>query len=413
MPIREILQSDTYENNSSKIEALKRELDKHTTLCLSFLEENESFYLSCALKENKTIVELSLSYSKLGYSAAQALASALQTHVSLTKLSLSGSYNVGPTEVQAIARALQSNVTLTDLNLFCNGAGLSGTIALARALTINKTLTHLNLSSNKIDASTAVALVETLAHSSLKSLDISSNEIGPVGIAGIAKALENNKALTYLDLSSTNAQSDGVKALAKTLTVNKTLTHLDLSFNQIADASSVQALAKALEINSSLTNLSLKKTGIDSRGGIALAQSLKVNSSLRHLMLDSNKTGVDVCLFLEGALKTNKSLLVFSINFYTPENQVQNEEEETIIRLTEDNIIRYLNRNAEIAKERERRLELEIREAIPKLLLFHFHPNISAIVQAYYTTPLIQESVLPSTVNSEDEQESCKKLKIG
>ncbi|KAF9342284.1 hypothetical protein BGX26_007871, partial [Mortierella sp. AD094] len=93
---------------------------------------------------------------------------------------------IGRKELGILAETLKTNSTLTTLNLGGNSIGPNGAKALSEALKTNSTLTTLNLGGNLIEPNGAKALSEALkTNSTLTTLDLRYNLIGPDG----AKAL--------------------------------------------------------------------------------------------------------------------------------------------------------------------------------------------------------------------------------
>uniref|UniRef100_A0A6U6NZ99 Uncharacterized protein n=1 Tax=Zooxanthella nutricula TaxID=1333877 RepID=A0A6U6NZ99_9DINO len=158
----------------------------------------------------------------------------VRSHFCLVHLGAAG--EAGAT---ALARALETNRTLSRLDLRGSHSGDAGAITLARALEENRTLTELDLTGNDIGDAGALAIARALeANSTLTRLSLwGGNHIGDAGAAAIARALEANGTLTRLSLCGNRIGDVGAAALARALEANRTLKGLDLGENDIGDAS--------------------------------------------------------------------------------------------------------------------------------------------------------------------------------
>ena len=82
------------------------------------------------------------------------------------------------------------------------------------------------------------------------------NDIGDVGVAAIAEALQEHPSLRFLNIEYNNISDEGARALAEALGHNGQLQTLWLFSNDIG-ADGAWALSEALQVNSSLQNLDL------------------------------------------------------------------------------------------------------------------------------------------------------------
>lgn len=109
----------------------------------------------------------------------------------------------------AIADALWSNTTLTRLNLMCNKITNRGARALAKALMHNKTLTHLSLGGNCISDEGAKAIAEALrSNTTLVSLNLAANNICDAGAEAVAESLMSNISLNQVRLIGNSISED-------------------------------------------------------------------------------------------------------------------------------------------------------------------------------------------------------------
>ena len=291
--------------------------------------------LAAALSGNQVLTELNLASNNLSYNLANgnsiqsmngiiAIVNII-THVrTLTKLDVSGNQLFRFSQrcdTYALTNALKATSTLHELNLANNYLGR-------------------NLTDNVDDAK--VLFADGLGtNPTLKSLDISDNEIGrmmppsplpegwtfngylhptwverrycynrthygstcpgakPLGADILAKSLKHNRTLTRLYIrNNLLATREAGHALADALKANSTLKILDVSQNTWTCNSGwpkgdgrgfFEALAIGIAYNETLTCLNIGDNGLLNRqSGKALARALNANSVLKELNLSNN-----------------------------------------------------------------------------------------------------------------------------
>ena len=191
--------------------------------------------------------------------------------------------------VAALASALEKNPPLLSLNLSSNC--IMFILELAYAIYHNKILMSLDLSNNFLSfddqSSFNVLGIALRINETLKSLNISQNDISDTKMHGMVNALYYNKTLQSLDISGNELSHDLTKNLAHALMYNSFLSLLALGSNSIGDEGAMH-LASALELNKTLTSLYLRDNMITNIGAIALAHALKKNTTLTKLDLSMN-----------------------------------------------------------------------------------------------------------------------------
>jgi len=215
------------------------------------------------LAKNSDLEQLDLACNKLGDAAAIALSQALRSNKNLLSLNLSFNL-IASSGVKAIAAALeQDNQSLQNLNLDENKIEEIGANALGEMLQtnqglhclsvisalvvcepflsklpMNKTLQRLNLAQNNLADAGAVQLAQILSsNEGLVHLDISGNAIEDPGAQAIFQALENNKFLQVLIMESNYCRDHGANALATLLRqTNIALQNVNLNWNFITKA---------------------------------------------------------------------------------------------------------------------------------------------------------------------------------
>jgi hypothetical protein len=185
--------------------------------------------------------------------------------------------NITPAGADFLSQSLAfgGNITLHTLNLAYNkGLGNNGLQDLCVGLRGNETLKTLSLRCCALEGAkmgACVALLLSSAQSTLKSIDLSANALGPVGLSIVCRALKRNVRCESLNLAENGIDADfepsagggydifmrSMNHLRLALQWNRTLVRLDLSFNSISEDGAKQLLP-ALGPDSAARNKTLK-----------------------------------------------------------------------------------------------------------------------------------------------------------
>ena len=270
-------------------------------------------YIAEAIKINKTLTELKMGFNDIGDAGAASIAEAIKINTSLAVLELYCNC-IGDDGVICIAEAIKDNETLTVLQLSNNEIGDAGAASIAEAIKVNKTLTSLELYCNDIGHAGVTSIAEAVkTNKALTVLELSSNDIGDAGATSIAETVEVNKTLTVLVLSNCGIGDAGATSIAEAIKDNKTLTVLEMSNNDISDVGAA-SIAKAIEINKALTELGLWKNSFGYVGVTSIAEAIKVNKTLTALELSTNGIGDADATSIAEAIKVNKTLTVLELS---------------------------------------------------------------------------------------------------
>lgn len=129
-------------------------------------------------------------------------------------------------------------------------------------------LTHLSLQQNKITGEGAKLLSPALkVNTSLKSLNLSSCNLGVSGMVSICEALKTNSTLETLSLYRNIFDVDGARALGTALKTNTSLRFLDVGHNRIR-MTGLKSIVEGILANpaSKVSELSIKWNFINDEG---------------------------------------------------------------------------------------------------------------------------------------------------
>jgi len=240
--------------------------------------------------------KIDLSHSRLKPDAADVLGWMMRQSTALQSLDVSGN-PLGVRGAAAVGRALQHAPALRSLRLnatqACSAGGTdpSGLQQLALGVRAHPALTKLSLRENAIGACSGGAshkalraLVAAVAdpRSTVRSLDVSKNPLGPEGAALLAQALAAQPSLTRLDAASCcltgtwGKVRDGVRALAAAVAGSTTLETLDLTDN---------ALGRSSE---AMDQWHLDERNVTACPVVFWVEALRQNASLQALRLGAN-----------------------------------------------------------------------------------------------------------------------------
>lgn len=242
--------------------------------------------LVSTLKVNNSLEVLKLIGTNITTDRAKMLAGALSLNASLKELDLMENENLEPEGVIAIFDSLRNNESLASL-MIETGSDTPSYHAIFSALQSNHTLFSLK-SGGVITNERAIILAEFLqTNPSLKSLDISFNNISDIGMQRIAHALRHNTSIHQLDISSNHFGERGLDELMDTMHTNQSIWALKIGYASINDQT-VCYVARMLQNNVTLRSLQMPMHMLSEEGALQLAQALEFNSTLIELDLSSS-----------------------------------------------------------------------------------------------------------------------------
>lgn len=280
--------------------------------------------LSQALVAGCVLQHLELQGNQIGCGGAAFLADMLKENASLEYLGLQRN-GISASGATKLGTALISNSSLEELDLGRNTVGAAGCAALAAATRSNACLQRLNLQDNALEILAGTALAEELSaglqsnidglldrvplkrspqnaqcRSHLVALNLRHNDLGSLGVAAIATALQISKThLSELNLAWNDQGLEAAAALANLMGSQSLsiLTKLDLRDNR--GLGTGQVLPKALSRLAAIERekahsgqhlrwLNLANIELDSEGAALLAPAMTLFCNLEELYLYNN-----------------------------------------------------------------------------------------------------------------------------
>jgi Leucine-rich repeat (LRR) protein len=170
--------------------------------------------------EECNLTRLYIQHSHIGDEGVAAIAEALKSNRSLRVLSLTYS-DITARGANALRSMIQENDTLQRLNLSGNNIGDEGLVALLNGLQHSTTLTALNL----VGTSITDAEVDGIGDTCLKELNLSGNDLTDQGALKLASSLLEDCSLERLCLAGNKLTAKGGKALAAVLPSSTRFTY--------------------------------------------------------------------------------------------------------------------------------------------------------------------------------------------
>jgi len=242
-------------------------------------------------EDNSKLTNLKINNSKFEINNFNTLNEILKKNINLEELDL-GFNNIGNYEINFLFPS--QNITLKTLNLSNNNIVYDGVNIIAEILKINTTLLVLDMNNNIIGDEGAKLIAESLKiNTTLLNLEMTNNIIGTEGAKLIAELLKRNTTLKILNLSNNNIGDEGAKLIAESLKINTTLLVLDMNNNIIGDEGA-KLIAESLKINTTLKILNLSNNNIGDEGAMSLATAKEQHNIEINIDLTSNRISLEV-----------------------------------------------------------------------------------------------------------------------
>jgi hypothetical protein len=243
--------------------------------------------LSRELSNCLSLTELRLEVS-LTTSSASELGLALAQNVTITKLNLYGSAIESLDAIGALAEGLSRNRHLQHLDISYCQLRDEGVSLLVEQLVHHPTLLNLDLSGNYCRSESMACIVKLLLQEDhpLLHLNLTNQHAGEFGgsfdITMLGLAMRSNCSLESLDLSFNMLYDDDMPNLVVALTKNTTLKLLNLMSNQLT-TKGISTIAKYLSRWKGLQKLIVACNRFGEEGARSLLDGLQENTELTHL----------------------------------------------------------------------------------------------------------------------------------
>ena len=196
--------------------------------------------------------------------------------------------NLGRSGITWVAKLLQ-NTEICVLMLAHNGLNDRDMEVFLAALPESDAIINLDLSYNILGPNVGDLMTKYMPVSSVKSLNLSHNEIGPEGIRQMVEGLQENESLKEIDLSWNYLYDKGMVSVADIISTLPLLRKISLNGNFISEVGA-QYLAQSLRDNFSLEVLNLAQNFIRSQGACALVRAIRSNSGSKLRLMNINGT---------------------------------------------------------------------------------------------------------------------------
>jgi len=266
---------------------------------------------------SECLLFLDFSYNHIGDTGAMALARLIGGCPNLEGLNLQGN-SIEHTGSQHLIDGLKQCPNLEYLNLSWNSIQTDGAMAVIELLNESTRLVELNLANNEIghDAIIAISTVLNTTNNSLRILNLDNPRIVSIDqelAIHFAKMLYVNTGIERLSLRKHKLRDPGLFTITEHILDNTTLRVLDLNSNEISVQGS-ESIAKYLKGKKcQLESLFLANNQVATFGARAISQALSVNRTLLHLDLCYNNIEDQGLTWLAESLFQNPTLISFKV----------------------------------------------------------------------------------------------------
>ena len=266
-----------------------------------------------ALQRIDTLTKLNISNNNVLYTAAIAVAIALNTHIQ--EFIISDNY-IGGIGATMIARSLQKISTLTKLYIANTGVRDEAAVDIAAAVSCNIYLQEFDIGKNHLQASSVIKVAKGLQKlSTLKKLCINNNQITYEAACHIANVISCNSHLQILDISSNSLQAQGATIILKRLQKISSLTTLYINNNIIVNEFEVADDIAAVVSCNPMQVLDVRDNRLGKIGITKVAKALQNICTLTHLYISNNDITDEATDDIAVAISCNPYLEEFDIGY--------------------------------------------------------------------------------------------------
>ena len=243
----------------------------------------------------------------------KALKKRIENTSNLTKLCIVNSC-ISDTIVDDLSVVLSHTIKLEQLVLSCNNLQTLGTTIIFGGMKETSTLTVFTVSHNNLFTTAAKSIANVLSHNpKLEELDLSYNNMQSAGVIVNMKGIVNISTLKRLNISSNDITEETANYIGDVLSHNTKLEELDLSCNSLQAAGAIKIFNSMVEIVT-LKRFSISKNSITDEVTDYLVPFLCCNTKLEEIDLSYNRLQVAGIVQILKGLKDIPSLKLLKIS---------------------------------------------------------------------------------------------------
>lgn len=256
--------------------------------------------LASAFTMCKQLRHADFAYNEIGREGGMALASYLQSPKCKLEALILDSSEINIDVIIALSAVLHiGNRTLKVLRI--DNPRLSSiqqefVTHVARMTQINQVLQELRLSRCGIRDDGIETLVSYMFDNrSIRTLDLSMNQIGSKGALAISRLLKSDSAVENLNLRANRLMDDGAQLISDSILYSRCLKYINLNHCSLSDKG-LAALAAAVEVNAVLENIRLVHNKFDHHSASAwrsLMDDALMKARVQPLTIDFKTYEVD------------------------------------------------------------------------------------------------------------------------
>jgi hypothetical protein len=300
----------------------QNEREAHLSQRVQPLVDIDVICIAEALRTKHSLRILNLEENSFGQIGLQALIEALAANPGVLRELRLGKNKLkdGPAAMLGNALAV-SGVGLKVLDLSENGITKIGVTPLCQAIAGRYSeLVELSLHNNQLESDCGLPLAQAVRQSSkLRHLHLGYNSLRDAGVIQLARCLPVASSLATLDLTANHIGPQGAQELCKVLlNPSCTLQRLNLRSNDFND-DAILGFAEVVARNTSLTNLFLGFMDPSSAIGLTVVSALRQNRTLLLIDFFGWKLKLrDLQPVLDGVLETNMTLRAIILDAMQP-----------------------------------------------------------------------------------------------
>jgi hypothetical protein len=357
-----------------ELKKIKNDNSKTTLLAIHFVQ-SDSINFKELFRKNPSINKLNLSSIEVHKENLLNLSNLLAASTyNITSLNFFGS-KIGISGAKLLSNGLKNNYTLKSLNLSCNEIQDEGLGYLVKALKGKTTFKEFSsLFKNGITNDGVIHIAELLENSNITKVELKYNDIGKDGIKTLTPYIQNSKYLTHLSLYSKKIIEEGGNDLENIRSLVEDAIKIlqcnkSLTFFHIIPYLLIKDLPQ--EFNKILTNIYRHKYV---EGVVVLPESYYSSDNKLMTLKSVYKNNQD-------NVKTIQNIIKKAINYVKNNEGNLSQEELSILTVKDKDFVKaQVNANPEWF-ENEGREPLEVEEFLHEIEHISFAGMIDAPVE--------------------------------